>query len=150
MNIIKKILFKILPSDFFSKKYPISIKGILYINNKIVLLKNERDEWELPGGKIEINESAEICAIREIKEELNIDAEIHSLIDVWVYNILGKVNVFIVTYLCHPLILDESEIKISHEHKEVCLFEINEINNLKMPDGYKKSINKTINILRNE
>jgi 8-oxo-dGTP diphosphatase len=33
-------------------------------------------KWELPGGKIEPNESFEECLIREIKEELNIDIEI--------------------------------------------------------------------------
>jgi 8-oxo-dGTP diphosphatase len=33
-------------------------------------------KWELPGGKIEPNESAESCLIREIKEELNVEIEI--------------------------------------------------------------------------
>jgi 8-oxo-dGTP diphosphatase len=33
-------------------------------------------KWELPGGKIEPNESSEECLIREIKEELNIDIKI--------------------------------------------------------------------------
>ena len=33
-------------------------------------------KWELPGGKIESNETSEQCLIREIKEELNIEIEI--------------------------------------------------------------------------
>ena len=36
---------------------------------------------EFPGGKLEINESLEDCILRELKEELNIDAELHSLYD---------------------------------------------------------------------
>ena len=37
--------------------------------------------WEFPGGKLEINESLEDCILRELKEELDIDAELHSLYD---------------------------------------------------------------------
>ena len=35
-------------------------------------------KWEFPGGKIEENETAEECLIREIREELNIEIEITS------------------------------------------------------------------------
>ena len=144
MNRFLKIIFRIIPSDFFSRKYPISVKGIISVNDKIVLLKNEREEWELPGGKIELLETAEHCVVREIKEELNLDATIHSLIDVWMYNISGKVNVLIVTFLCDPISIDESKIRISHEHKEVGFFEPEEIKSLKMPEGYKNSISKAV------
>lgn len=33
-------------------------------------------KWEFPGGKIEENETAENCLVREIKEELNIKIQI--------------------------------------------------------------------------
>ncbi len=33
-------------------------------------------KWEFPGGKIEENETAEECILREIKEELNLEIEI--------------------------------------------------------------------------
>lgn len=134
-----------MPSDINSTMFPISIKGVVFVNNKIVLLKNERDEWELPGGKIEINETPEECLIREINEELNLNCSVSKLIDVWMYNILNKVNVFIVTYLCEKLIINTEILKISHEHKELGLFSIDEIDNLNMPQGYKNSIKKIIN-----
>ncbi len=144
MNLIKNTLFKFIPSDYFSKKYPVSVKGIVSVNGKIILLKNEREEWELPGGKIEKNETAEQCTIREIKEELNIDVQIDSIVDVWLYSVLNKVNVLIVTYLCNPLKIDISKIKISNEHKELGFFLPNEIEQLNMPDGYKTSIKKAL------
>lgn len=34
--------------------FPVSIKGVLILDGKALLLKNERDEWDLPGGKIEL------------------------------------------------------------------------------------------------
>ena len=37
--------------------------------------------WEFPGGKLEINETLEDCVLRELKEELDIEAELHSLYD---------------------------------------------------------------------
>lgn len=53
-----------------------------------------------------------------------------------------KVNVFIVTYLCEKLIINTEILKISHEHKELGLFSIDEIDNLNMPQGYKNSKKK--------
>jgi len=147
MNILFRLLTGIVPSDMFSKRYPISVKGIVFVNNKIVLLKNERQEWELPGGKIEENESAEQCAIREIKEELAIDVQIVSLVDVWMYNIQSKIKVLIVSYVCKPISMDEKKLKISNEHKELGLFTPEEISALNMPDGYKSSIKKALKII---
>jgi len=142
MNVLKKILFKLIPSDYFSKRYPVSVKGILIINEKVVLLKNERNEWELPGGKIEDNESFEECLKREVKEELNVDVNVEDIINVWLYNVLDKIKVVIITYYCGKVFMDFDKIKISHEHKEMGFFSFKEINDLKMPQGYKDSIKK--------
>jgi hypothetical protein len=31
----------------------VSVKGVIVRAGRVLLLKNERDEWELPGGRIE-------------------------------------------------------------------------------------------------
>lgn len=36
--------------------WSVSVKGVLFIGDEVVLLKNERDEWELPGGRLETGE----------------------------------------------------------------------------------------------
>jgi len=64
------------------------------------LLRNDRNEWELPGGTLEPDESPETCVVREIKEELNIVCKVKKLVDVWVYEVVPRKRVFIVTYLC--------------------------------------------------
>jgi 8-oxo-dGTP diphosphatase len=54
---------------------------ILNNQNKVLACQRSANmhlalKWEFPGGKIEENETAEDCLIREIKEELNIDIQI--------------------------------------------------------------------------
>jgi ADP-ribose pyrophosphatase YjhB (NUDIX family) len=36
--------------------YPTSIKGVLLLDGRVLLVKNSRDEWELPGGRIDADE----------------------------------------------------------------------------------------------
>ncbi len=56
--------------------------AIIEINNSIVLVKrkNEPKKYALPGGFVEYGESAENAAIREAKEETNIDFKITNLL----------------------------------------------------------------------
>ncbi len=53
--------------------------GVVLINNeeKILLARqNNKDFWVFPGGTQEIGEGMAECALREIKEETNLDVEI--------------------------------------------------------------------------
>ncbi len=57
----------------------------LVFNNKNELLLNLRSDtntWGIPGGSKELNESLEECAIRELKEETNINVNDLELITV--------------------------------------------------------------------
>ena len=57
------------------------VAGILIDKNKRLLLSQRQSfktfplQWEFPGGKIVAGESPEMALIRELKEELNIDAK---------------------------------------------------------------------------
>jgi mutator protein MutT len=121
---------------------PISIKGIIIYDNKVLLLKNERNEWELPGGRLEPDETPEQCVIREIKEELNIFCSVKKLVDVWVYKVFSDRNVFIVTYLCECL--GRPQIVISDEYMDYKWLDISKMESINMPYGYKRSISKVI------
>jgi len=51
--------------------------GLIVVKeNKILLVKNPKGQWLLPKGHLEKDETEQQAAIREIKEETNIDAEI--------------------------------------------------------------------------
>lgn len=119
--------------------FPVSIKGVVVRDGRVLLLKNERDEWELPGGRIELGESPEQCVVREIDEETGWTVTTGPVLDSWMYHItVASKDVFIVTYGCHST--DTVAPVLSHEHKEVGLFTEAEVPDLNMPDGYKRSI----------
>ena len=56
------------------------VAGVLERDGKILICRRRADQahplkWEFPGGKIESGESAEAALIRELREELGIEAE---------------------------------------------------------------------------
>ncbi len=60
--------------------------GILQKENKYLLVQRPAHsqnglKWEFPGGKLEENETAEDCLIRELKEELDITVSIQKRLE---------------------------------------------------------------------
>ncbi len=57
----------------------IACDAILVENGKILLIKRalmpEKGKWALPGGRIEENETAEECLVREMREETGLSIE---------------------------------------------------------------------------
>jgi 8-oxo-dGTP pyrophosphatase MutT (NUDIX family) len=118
--------------------FPVSVKGVAVQGGKVLLLENERNEWELPGGKLELREDPADCVVREIREETGWKVTAGPLLDCWQYHIREGADVVIVTYGCHVLSTDPP--LVSNEHKQAGLFAMSEIPDLVMPDGYKRSI----------
>ena len=83
--------------------FPVSVKGVAVQGGKVLLLLNERDEWELPGGKLEVGEDSSDCVVREIGEESGWQVTAGPLLDCWQYEVRAGVYVVIVTYGCHVL-----------------------------------------------
>ncbi|MCO6007971.1 NUDIX domain-containing protein [Actinoallomurus purpureus] len=126
-------------TDNAAYRFPVSVKGVvLDRKDRVLLLRNERNEWELPGGKLELGEDPAVCVAREIEEEASWPVTVQTILDSWVYHITEGVDVLIVTYGCR-LDTDRPPV-LSHEHKELGLFTDAEVPTLNMPDGYKHSI----------
>jgi len=118
--------------------FPVSIKGVLFDRDRVVLLENERQEWELPGGRLEAGEDPPLCLAREIEEELAAEARVGPILDCWVYEVLPGREVVIVTYGVERL--GDGPLRISNEHKRIGLFGLDELDDLAMPEGYRRSI----------
>ena len=66
---------------------PVPCVGVVCLRGDAVLLIRRgrpprQGEWSLPGGRIEPGERAVDAALRELREETGVEAEITSLIDV--------------------------------------------------------------------
>ncbi|WP_338932771.1 NUDIX hydrolase [Streptomyces netropsis] len=123
--------------------WPVSVKTVaIGSRQRVLLLKNERQEWELPGGRLEHDDdSPETTVEREMLEETGWEVKAGPLIDggVWIYEPIPGRRVLIVTYGCTVLTPYEKPV-VSHEHKEIGLFAADEVPGLNMPDGYKRAI----------
>jgi mutator protein MutT len=126
-------------------RFPVSVKGVIFLESRVVLLRNEREEWELPGGRLEAGEDPADCLVREVKEELGIAVAVEAILDCWRYE-LATGEVVIVTYGCRCR--GEAGLQISAEHQALGLFGIAEIAALAMPEGYKRSIRHWDRLLR--
>ena len=121
--------------------FPISVKGIVQIGNRLVLLENERGEWELPGGRLESGEQPAVALIREIDEELNISVTIGPLLDAGIFEPLPGRPVMILTYQTH--VQDSATLSVSDEHRALGLFTKAELVSLPLPDIYRRAIEKS-------
>lgn len=127
-----------LPRDNAAYRFPVSVKGIVVREDTVVLLRNRREEWELPGGKLEPGESPEECVAREIDEELGLDVVTASLVDSWVYDIAADTHVLVLTYGCAERSARAAVLSDEHSHFE--WIPLSDVARLEMPDGYKRSI----------
>ena len=118
--------------------FPVSVKGVCVRDGRVLLLRNEREEWELPGGKLELGEDPAACVGREISEETGWAVRVGPILDSWQYHIRDGVDVLIVPYGC--FVDDDSPITVSTEHKEARLFAGDEIAGRPMPDEYRRSV----------
>jgi len=120
----------------------ISIKGVLVEDGNVVLLENERGEWELPGGRLEPGEDPAACLLREFAEELGAAIVVGSLLDCWNYEVLPGRHVAIVTYaVARP---GRETLQHSAEHRHFGWFAVSELDALPMPDGYRRSIRAAV------
>lgn len=74
-------------SERAGKPNPIEVAaGLVFRDQRLLITQRKPDDhlaglWEFPGGKREINESFEECLVRELKEELAIEAVVFEMVE---------------------------------------------------------------------
>jgi 8-oxo-dGTP pyrophosphatase MutT (NUDIX family) len=119
---------------------PVSIKGVLLLDDRVVLVKNPRDEWELPGGRVDPGENHAQTLSREFAEELGVKVAVADPIDSYRFEVIPGKHVFIVTYGCE--LAGEFAPRLSDEHTEHCLWPVERLGEINLPHGYRRSVQK--------
>ena len=130
-----------------SYNVPISIKGIVFENDSVWLRKNERDEWELPGGKMDEGEQPKTTVVRELEEELGFKTKVLDIVQSYLYTIETSEDesggALVVSYLCELIKkIGDFEIEGEAGKSEFKKISIRDISKLKMPKFYKIAIKK--------
>lgn len=124
----------------------LSCKAIVVEGGKIWLRKNERGDWELPGGRLDESEQPEDTIARELSEELGVEIEHLRLIDVgvWRKDFGSNTHVGIVTFYCdvtgHNGSFEYDGEAGAAEFKQFTIEEARLLTNL--PSIYKRALQK--------
>jgi 8-oxo-dGTP pyrophosphatase MutT (NUDIX family) len=126
--------------------HPISIKGVLIHDGCVLLLLNERGEWDLPGGRPDPGEDHRAALAREVREEAGLVVEVGARLDDHLFEVLPQRFVRIVAYACT---LDGGRnVVLSHEHHDtrwVPFADLAEtIDGHPLPKGYLGAIRQAI------
>ena len=126
--------------------HPLSIKGILIHDGAVLLLLNERGEWDLPGGRPDPGEEHRAALVREVGEEAGLAVHVGALVDEHLFEVLPGRFVRIVAYACS--LVGGRDVVLSHEHLEtrwVRLADLGEtIDGRPLPKGYLGAIRQAI------
>lgn len=134
------------------KKFNVGIKAIIIQDDKVLLvkrsIKGSEPWWEVPGGRIEGEESIEQALHRELREELpNIKAIImNQVIDAYRVprDIEGEKSLVLIFYLVEADF--DGEVKISDEHLDFKWADENEALEMASP-GSKTAVAKAFEII---
>lgn len=133
---------------------PVSCKGIVFEDERVWLRKNERNEWEIPGGKEDVGEQPEETVVREIKEELGLETTIIDIVDAYMFQINKSTDetkgVLVLSYLCKIVKrVGMFELVSEGGNAKFERFSMEEMRSLNMPDFYKQAIEKAWRVRNN-
>ena len=97
---------------------PVSVKGVLIHDARVLLLLNERGEWDLPGGRPDPGEDSRAALEREMREETGLAVEVGAALDEHLFEVLPGRFVRILPFVCR--LVGARDVVLSHEHLETC------------------------------
>ena len=121
---------------------PLSVKGVVIHDGSVLLLLNERGEWDLPGGRPDAGEDHRAALRREVREETGLEVEVGAAIDGHLFEVRPGRFVRILPFACR--LVGNHAIVLSAEHLEMRWLPIDELADdaagHRLPGGYLAAI----------
>lgn len=128
--------------------HPLSVKAVVLHRGRVLLLVNERDEWDLPGGRPEAGEDHRAALAREVREETGLSVEIGALLDEHLFEVLPQRFVRIVAFGCTLAGAGAADVTLSDEHSAAHWLPLDALGpsvaGRRLPDGYLGAIRQLI------
>jgi mutator protein MutT len=112
-------------------------------SSRVLLCLNGRGEWELPGGRLEDGEDLERCVEREVEEETGLKVSAGRLLQAWSFEVLAGKRVVVIVYECR-LTGEHAEPQVSKEHEAASFVALDELDQIELPAGYRRAIERTL------
>ena len=128
-----------------SRRYPsrplVGAGALVHRGRRVVLVKRKfppnEGKWALPGGLVELGESTQDAAVREIREETGLNVEIEGLLDVQTDMHLDgtsrlEYHYVLVDYLARP---SGGRLRLNPESSDSGWFTAPQTRSLRMTEG---------------
>lgn len=126
--------------------YPISVKGVLIDRGRVLLLLNERGEWDLPGGRPDPGEDHRAALKREVQEEAGLAVGVGEALSDYLFEVLPGRFVRILPFVCQ--LTGDGDVVLSHEHLETRWLPIDELGESiaghRLPVGYLEAVRQAM------
>lgn len=122
---------------------PVSAKAVVVSGGKILILRQQNGNWDLPGGKVNDNESVMDGLIREVWEETRLSVTPLGLLTSSTKPRQKDDDLLVLSYLCE--VRDETaelEVRLSHEHVDYRLIDLGEALSLPLHEHYAQALQK--------
>jgi len=125
---------------------PVSVKAVLIHDGRVLLLRNERGEWDLPGGRPDPGEDFRTALRRETWEETGLAVEVDEALDESLFEVLPGIFVRIAPFACR--LAGDGSVTLSPEHMELRWQPVGELGGTiagyKLPEVYLGAICQAI------
>lgn len=133
------------------KEYGVAVKAFIFNDDeKLLIMKRSEDDpheagaWEIPGGRLDIDEDPFLGLKRETLEESNLDIDIVAPLNVHYFTREDGQVITMITFFCKS---NTTEVSLSEEHSK---FEWTDVNNAyeKVHPSFKKDLDNYLKFFK--